>query len=137
MSDSWSPLSQLLEGGCQQGVYTAAVALEGLKGKLLWQGAAGRLSRDPEAPAVTQQTVFDLASLTKSLATALALMVLENRKNLDLTTSLGVILPHDWLPADKHPLKQARICFNEKGFAGEVVHRCRTISIKHATQLGA
>ena len=115
MSDSWSPLCQLLEAGCQQGVYTAAVALVGLKGKLLWQGAAGRLSRDPEAPAVTQQTVFDLASLTKSLATALALMVLENRKNLDLTTSLGVILPHDWLPADKHPLTLASLLTHRSG----------------------
>ena len=54
----------------RQGVYTAAVALVGLKGELKWQAAAGRLSLDPEAPATTLSTIFDLASLTKPLATA-------------------------------------------------------------------
>ncbi len=55
----------------------------GLRGKLRWEGAAGGLSRDPEAAAVTLDTVFDLASLTKPLATALALMVLADRGKLD------------------------------------------------------
>ena len=35
------PLQKLLEAGVSQGVYTAAVALVGLKGKLRWEGAAG------------------------------------------------------------------------------------------------
>jgi CubicO group peptidase (beta-lactamase class C family) len=115
MSDSWSPLSQLLEAGCQQGVYTAVVALAGLKGKLWWQGAAGRVSRDPDSALVTQETVFDLASLTKPLATALALMVLEERGKLDLATPLGAILPHAWLPADKHPLTLASLLTHRSG----------------------
>jgi CubicO group peptidase (beta-lactamase class C family) len=115
MSDSWSPLSQLLEAGCQRGVYTAAVAQVGLKGKLWWQGAAGRVSRDPSAAPVTQETVFDLASLTKPLATALALMVLVERGKLDLTTPIGAILPHDWLPADKYPLTLASLLIHRSG----------------------
>jgi serine-type D-Ala-D-Ala carboxypeptidase len=115
MSDSWSPLSQLLEGGCQQGVYTAAVAQVGIKGKLSWEGAAGRVSRDPGSAPVTRETVFDLASLTKPLATALALMVLVERGKLDLTTPLGTILPHDWLPADKHPLTLASLLTHRSG----------------------
>ena len=79
VSDRWAPLQQLLEAGVSQGVFTAAVALVGLKGELRWEGAAGRVSRDPGAAAVTLDTVFDLASLTKPLATALALMVLADR----------------------------------------------------------
>jgi CubicO group peptidase (beta-lactamase class C family) len=100
----WKSLAQLLEAGRDQGVYSAAVALVGRKGELLWQGAAGRANRDPESPPVTIDTVFDLASLTKPLATALALMLLAHRSFLSLATTLGEVMPAPWLPADKRPL---------------------------------
>jgi CubicO group peptidase (beta-lactamase class C family) len=99
-----STLSNLLEGGLSAGVFTAAVALVGLKGELLWQGAAGWLSRDPESPPVTLDTVFDLASLTKPLATALALMLFVSRGELRLDTALGRVLEVPWLSPDKYPL---------------------------------
>jgi CubicO group peptidase (beta-lactamase class C family) len=100
----WLSLAQLLEEGRDQGVYSAAVALVGKNGELLWQGAAGRASRDPESPPVTLDTIFDLASLTKPLATTLALMLLADRGLLSLTTTLGEVFPVPWLPADKRPL---------------------------------
>lgn len=104
LADPWGPLQRLLEEGCHQGVYTAAVALVGLGGQLRWQAAVGRGSRDPEAPPATLETVFDLASLTKPLATALAVMLLVNRGQVGLNTTLGEVLSGDWLPADKRPL---------------------------------
>jgi serine-type D-Ala-D-Ala carboxypeptidase len=104
MLDRWAPLQKLLEAGVGQGVFTAAVALAGLKGELLWEGAAGRASRGPGAAVVTPDTVFDLASLTKPLATTLALMVLAGREQLDLAAPLGEVLPAAWLPPDKRPL---------------------------------
>ena len=79
------------------------MALVGLKGELRWEGAAGPCSRDPGAAAVTLDTVFDLASLTKPLATALALMVLAARGQLELAATLGEVLPAPWLPPDKRP----------------------------------
>ena len=97
-------LQGLLAEGVTQGVYTAAVALVGLKGELRWQGAAGRLSRAPQAPAATLATVFDLASFTKPLATALALLRLLAQGQLTLDTALGEVLRRDWLPPDKRPL---------------------------------
>jgi len=104
MSAARNPLGKLLEEGVTQGVYTAAVALVGLKGEQCWQGAAGRVSRDPEAPAATVATVFDLASFTKPLATALALLRLLALGQLTLDTTLGEVLSCDWLPPDKKPL---------------------------------
>jgi CubicO group peptidase (beta-lactamase class C family) len=115
LSNSWTPLQQLLEDGQNQGVYTAAVALVGLKGDLRWEGAAGALSRDPQAPAASRDTLFDLASLTKPLATALALMVLVDRGKLRLTTPLGEILPSEWLPPDKQPLTLASLLSHRAG----------------------
>jgi serine-type D-Ala-D-Ala carboxypeptidase len=100
----WRSLAKLLEDGRDQGVYTAAVALVGLKGELLWRGAAGRTGREVESPPVSLNTLFDLASLTKPLATALALMLLVSRGQLSLTTTLGDILKVPWLSPDKRPL---------------------------------
>lgn len=96
----WSPLQKILEEGFTQGVYTAAAAVAGRRGEKLWAGAAGRVSRDPAAPAASLATVFDLASLTKPLATALALMLLAAQGRITLETTLGEILPA-WLPPDK------------------------------------
>ncbi|HZE21772.1 MAG TPA: serine hydrolase domain-containing protein, partial [Desulfobaccales bacterium] len=115
MPEPWAALQDLLEDGCTRGVYTAAVALVGLKGDLRWQGAAGVLSRDPQAPAAGLDTLFDLASLTKPLATALALMILVDRGRLQLTTPLGEILPSGWLPPDKQPLTLASLLTHRAG----------------------
>jgi CubicO group peptidase (beta-lactamase class C family) len=115
LPDRWAALQDLLEVGCTQGVFTAAVALVGLKGELFWEGAAGALSRDPQATAAGLDTVFDLASLTKPLATALALMVLVDRGKLQLNTPLGEILPSEWLPPDKQPLTLASLLTHRAG----------------------
>ena len=98
------PLADLLEQGRDEGVFTAAVALVGLHGELHWQGAAGRVSRDPDSPPATPDTIFDLASLTKPLATTLALMLLEARGQSPSETTLGEVLTAPWLPPDKRPL---------------------------------
>jgi CubicO group peptidase (beta-lactamase class C family) len=113
--DLWTPLSRLLKEGREQGVYTAALALVGLKGELFWEGVAGALSRDPGALAVTPDTVFDLASLTKPLATGLALMALADRGKLKLTTTLREVLPSPWLPPDKQPLTLASLLTHQTG----------------------
>jgi serine-type D-Ala-D-Ala carboxypeptidase len=115
VSDRWAPLQQLLEAGASQGVFTAAVALVGFKGELRWAGAAGALSRDPGAAAATPDTVFDLASLTKPLATTLALMVLADRGQLDPAAPLGEVLPVNWLPPDKRPLTLRSLLTHRSG----------------------
>lgn len=116
MSDPWLPLTQLLEGGLAAGVYTAAVALMGVKGELRWQAAAGRVSKDPEAGAVTPDTFFDLASLTKPLATAAALMLLTDDGRLTPGATLGELLPKaSWLPPDKRPLSVASLLAHRAG----------------------
>jgi serine-type D-Ala-D-Ala carboxypeptidase len=115
VSDRWAPLQKLLEAGVSQGVFTAAVALVGRREKLKWEGAAGALSRDPGAAAVSLDTVFDLASLTKPLATALALMVLAGRGQLDPAAPLGEVLPAAWLPPDKRPLSLTSLLTHRAG----------------------
>jgi CubicO group peptidase (beta-lactamase class C family) len=87
----------------------------GLRGEKLWEGAAGRVSLDPEAEAVTLDTVFDLASLTKPLATALALMLLMEGGKIAPETTLGEVLPEAWLPPDKRGLSLRGLLAHQAG----------------------
>ncbi len=115
MAARWQELEELLTRGAAEGVYSAAVAVVGMTGEAAWQGAAGRLAADPGSPAATLDTVFDLASLTKPLATGLALLKLVQQGRLTLEQPLGEILPPTWLPPDKRPLTLASLLAHRAG----------------------
>jgi CubicO group peptidase (beta-lactamase class C family) len=63
------------------------------RGELLAQNAFGRFTYDSAAPAVRADTIFDLASLTKVVATTAMAMVLYERGLLDLDAPVTAILP--------------------------------------------
>jgi serine-type D-Ala-D-Ala carboxypeptidase len=62
-------------------------------GKVVLQDALGHFTYDEGAPAVTAETVYDVASLTKVVATTAAAMLLYQRSQLDLDLPLGELLP--------------------------------------------
>lgn len=62
-------------------------------GEVVLQDALGRFTYDDDAPAVTAATVYDVASITKVMATTAAAMLLYQRGVLDLETPLGELLP--------------------------------------------
>ncbi len=64
-----------------------------LNGKILALDSVGRFTYDRESPAVTPMTVFDLASVTKVMATTAAAMLLYERGLLDLDMLVGDLLP--------------------------------------------
>jgi CubicO group peptidase (beta-lactamase class C family) len=62
-------------------------------GDLVLEGALGRFTYEADSPEVTQETVYDVASLTKVVVTTSAAMLLWQRGQLDLDTPLGELLP--------------------------------------------
>ena len=53
----------------------------------------GRFTYEPESPSVTPETAYDVASLTKVVATTAAMMLLVQRQQIDVDTLLGDLLP--------------------------------------------
>ncbi len=104
MDADWREVEAILAAGAAAGVYTAAVLVAGRGGQPVFQQAVGRLSASSRAPATTPDTVFDLASLTKPLATAAAVLALCGQGRLTPEAVLGDLLPDAWLPPDKRPL---------------------------------
>ena len=62
-------------------------------GQVVVQGALGHFTYDDRASEVNPETVYDVASLTKVVATTATAMLLYQRGVLDLDTPLGELLP--------------------------------------------
>ncbi len=110
----WREAAELLAGGVGE-VYTAAAAVAGERGEMCWQGAAGRLSRAPHSPPAALDTVFDLASLTKPLATALAVLLLAQEGRVSLDEPLARWFSGSWLPPDKGGLTLTQLLTHRAG----------------------
>ncbi len=70
-----------------------AVVLVGRRGRVIWRRAYGRRSIQPTSEAMTPDTVFDLASLTKVVATAPSVMLLVERDRLLLSDPVARHIP--------------------------------------------
>jgi CubicO group peptidase (beta-lactamase class C family) len=71
-----------------------AIALAvGRHGRLVHMASYGRIDHPEDAPAVTDSTLFDLASLTKVVSTAAVAMRLEQDSLLDLDRTAASYLP--------------------------------------------
>ena len=85
-------LAVLRQGIEQRGFPGAAFAVV-RENSLAACHALGNLTYEPGSPQVAVETIFDLASLTKAVATATMAMLLYERGQLDLDAPLAGVLP--------------------------------------------
>ncbi len=72
---------------------TGCVILIGRKGRVVYRKAFGNRSVEPAIEPMTVDTVFDLASLTKPVATAPSIMLLVERGKIRLTDPIALYIP--------------------------------------------
>ncbi len=82
-----------IDGAIAEGKLPGAVLAFGRKGKLVWLEAYGQRRLEPTPEPMTVDTVFDLASLTKPVATATAILQLIEQHRLDLTQRVATVIP--------------------------------------------
>jgi len=86
----------LMDLAIANNLITGGVVVIGNHSGILSSTARGRLSARPDAPLLDQQTIFDLASLTKVIATTPAVMKLLDEGRITLLDTLG-----HWFPEFK------------------------------------
>jgi CubicO group peptidase (beta-lactamase class C family) len=84
---------RVIEAGARHGAYGGAVALVDQGGRTLLRRALGSAILEPEPRPMAPETVFDLASLTKVIATLPAILRLVDAGALRLDDPLSRILP--------------------------------------------
>ena len=83
----------LLRDSIAQGAFPGASVAVVQRGALVALKAFGSFAPEPGWPAVTDSSIFDLASVTKVVATTTAAMILYERGILDLEAPVTSILP--------------------------------------------
>src|SRR5258708_12156499 len=97
-----SAFSLLREAIAQRKIPSASVAVTD-RGRLVALKALGRFTPQADSPVVNTSTLFDLASLTKVIATTPMAMILYDRGLLDLDAPVPAILPEFTTHAAKDP----------------------------------
>ena len=93
-------IRQFLKNGAGEGVFPGAVLLVARGDEIVLREAVGYRCLFPKPLTIKIDTIFDLASLTKPLATTLALMKLVESGKIDLDRSVATLLSEP-LPEDK------------------------------------
>ena len=100
MGDVFDAAAEIVAAGVLQRAFPAACVETGRQDRPLWRRAFGTLTYEPGAPVTTDDTVFDLASLTKVIATTTLLMRAVDDRQLSLDEPVGARLP-EWRGSDR------------------------------------
>lgn len=115
-------LDSLLEHAIEADSVAPGVAIAvGRHGQIVHLQGYGRTDWDEEAPAVTDSTIYDLASLTKVVATTTAAMLLEESGALDLDRRVVDYVPEFSAP-DKDPITLRMLLTHRSGMTTRLLH---------------
>jgi serine-type D-Ala-D-Ala carboxypeptidase len=84
VKESFNQLSAYLQDAILRGTFPGAQFVIGENGRMIAEAALGCAVIEPQPIAVTEHTIYDLASLTKPLVTALLTVIFAERRQLDL-----------------------------------------------------
>jgi len=106
-------IRNLMQNGVDDGVFPGGVLLAAKQGRIEFLEAFGRARLTPER-LMTTETVFDLASLTKPLATTVCMMVLVQEGRVALDQTLGRSIP-DFSDTDKKGITVGQLLCHTSG----------------------
>ena len=110
MAARLKPAFDVMDRALTDGAIPGGVLAVGFRDQLIVR-PFGKLTRDAKSPAVTANTLYDMASLTKVIVTTTSVMILTQQKRLDLDTPVIRYLP-EWAAASKSdpdPTWRARV----------------------------
>jgi uncharacterized protein YbbC (DUF1343 family)/CubicO group peptidase (beta-lactamase class C family) len=90
---SLSQMDKLIADEISNKRLPGAVVLVARKGHIAWRKSYGQRALEPKRESMTPDTIFDLASLTKVVATATSIMILVERGKLRLSDPVWLHLP--------------------------------------------
>jgi len=110
MKDQLHPVFGLLDGFVMAGAFPGGVLAVGYHDQLAVY-PFGAQTLDAKAPKVTENTIYDMASLTKVIVTTTSAMMLAQQKRLDLDAPVQRYLPEfsAAAKADPNPSWRARV----------------------------
>lgn len=113
----FSPVDDVLTDAVDQGILPGAAVLVNYAGTVLYRKAIGFRSLEPERTALHEDILFDIASLTKPLATTVAFMLLVKEKRLRLDERVTRFFPN-FAVYGKMPITFRHLLSHSSGLSG-------------------
>lgn len=110
----------VIQRAIERRTFPAAVALVGDRKSTIWTEAFGRLTFDDDASPAGLETVFDLASLTKPIATTTIAMELAGAGRLSVDDRVADLMP-EWGAADRDQVTIADLLEHASGLPARLV----------------
>jgi CubicO group peptidase (beta-lactamase class C family) len=115
--------------GIKEKAYPGCVIVAMKDGKLIYQKSFGHFTYDPQSKPVDNGTIYDLASVTKIAASALALMKLSSEKKFDYKKTLGDYLP-ELKGTDKEKMQIEAVLTHQAGLPAWIPFYLKTLDKK-------
>jgi CubicO group peptidase (beta-lactamase class C family) len=93
-------VAELITRAIATHAFPACVIEVGCRSDIVWREAFGRLTYAPDAPQTREDTIFDLASLTKVIATTTLMMLAVDERRIALEDLVAGRVP-EWRGADR------------------------------------
>lgn len=89
----FTKVDEIIENAIKERVFPSAVLIVGNSKDIIYQNAYGRLTYEDDARITTINTIYDLASVTKVIATTSAIMKLYDDGKIDLNAPVASYIP--------------------------------------------
>lgn len=116
MHGRFEPVADLIRGGVESHAFPAASIEVGRHDTIAWCAAFGAHTYDPYARTASAETIFDLASLTKVIATATLAMRAIDEGRLGLSDPLGRWL-EEWRGNDREDVTVRHLLTHSSGLS--------------------
>jgi serine-type D-Ala-D-Ala carboxypeptidase len=114
VKDSFNQLHAHLRDAIERGVFPGAQFLIAEDGRIVAEAALGNALIEPQVIPVSEQTIYDLASLTKPLVTALLTVIFAERGYLALSRPVGDYL-QEMATSDKGAITLTQLLTHTSG----------------------
>lgn len=111
-------IDELVAAGLTDKKMPGCVVCVGRHGKIAFLKAFGQKQLQPTELPMTTDTLFDMASITKPMATATSIMLLIERGQLRLTDKVAAILP-EFAPNGKEPITIHDLLIHHSGLLAD------------------
>ena len=114
-SDALERINSLVQEGLEHKRMPGCVVMIGRKGKIIFNKAYGYRQLEPTKIEMTTDTVFDMASITKPVATATSVMILLDHGKIRLRDTVATYIP-EFANSGKKNVTVSQLLTHQAGF---------------------
>jgi CubicO group peptidase (beta-lactamase class C family) len=138
MAEQKPDIESLVDAGIASGCFPGIVLLVSKDGRIVFSLARGRRQVKPEAEQMTEDTIFDLASLTEPLATAVLTLMVCGQQSIGLDAKIGSFIPE--IAAESRSITLGQLLVHTAGLpAASGIHRAfrdpRSVNYSQAVRI--